>query len=374
MANVLVTGGAGFIGSHLVDELVKRGHRVRVFDSLVHQVHHGRIPKHLNQEAEFYLGDVRDKEALSKALEGVDVVYHQAAEVGLGQSMYEISRYVSANILGTANVLDLIVNNPLLRRNVQKIIVAASISQYGEGAYTCKNCGIHHPKIRSDDQLNKKQWEYLCPNCEEPLIPIPTTEEKPQHVTSIYGITKKAQEQMVLNVGQAYAIPVVALRYFNVYGPRQSLQNPYTGVAAIFASRIKHNQLPLIFEDGNQKRDFVSVHDIVQANMLAMEKDKADYHAFNIGSGETVTIKHIADTLLQLSGKNIAPVITEQYRKGDIRHCFANIEKAQRLLGYAPKHNFRNGMQDILSFAETAPSQDLFNTAKEQLHTRGLIS
>ena len=368
--NILIVDMLGC--RYLVDELIKKGHKVRIFDNLVHQVHHGRIPAHLNQQAEFYLGDMRDKEALSKALEGVEYIFHEAAEVGLGQSMYEITKYVSTNVLGTANLLDLIVNNPTLRRNIQKIVVAASISQYGEGAYVCNNCGPYHPKLRVDDQLTTKQWEHLCPACKEPLTPVPTTEEKPQHVTSIYGITKQQQEQMVLNIGQAYAIPAVALRYFNTYGTRQSLQNPYTGVAAIFASRIKHNQPPLIFEDGDQKRDFVSVHDIVQANTLAMENDKADYQALNVGSGQTVTIKQVAETLSQLSGKNIPPLVTGQYRKGDIRHCFADINKIQQL-GYSPKYTFNKGMKEILDFAETAPSQDLFHSAKEQLHERGLI-
>src|SRR5215471_16575614 len=283
--NILVTGGAGFIGSHLVDALVERGHRVRVLDALVSQVHSNGAPQYLNPAAEFIHGDVCDPQAVSAAVQGIDVVFHKAAEVGVGQSMYEIVRYVRANDLGTAVLLEELMRN---RKSIRKLIVASSMSIYGEGSYECAQCGVINPKLRSNEQLLARQWELICPTCGGTLTARPTREDKPLFPTSVYAISKQDQEQYCLNVGRAYDIPTVALRYFNVYGTRQALSNPYTGVCAVFSGRLLSNQRPMIFEDGGQTRDFVHINDIVQANMLALEKDDANYNVFNVGTGRAI--------------------------------------------------------------------------------------
>src|ERR1041384_6314007 len=302
MKNILVTGGAGFIGSHLVDALIERGHRVRVLDALVEQVHGQAGPQYLNPEAEFLQGDVCDADLVKRALDGIDVVYHKAAEVGVGQSMYEITRYVRANDLGTAVLLEEIVKR---RPQVQKLIVASSMSIYGEGAYECDKCGVIQPNLRPLSQLLERDWELKCPKCGLEVRPVPTNEDKPLFPSSVYAISKQDQEQFCLVVGRAYEIPVVALRYFNVYGPRQALSNPYTGVCAIFSARLLNDESPMIFEDGEQTRDFVHVSDIVQANMLALETDGADYLAVNIGTGIPTSVRQIAGLLGKGLGKNL---------------------------------------------------------------------
>jgi dTDP-L-rhamnose 4-epimerase len=291
MARILVTGGAGFIGSHLVDALLAAGHGVRVLDALDPQVHgglreRGEWPSYLAKECEKVVGDVRDRDALRRALDGIEVLYHQASAVGVGQSMYEIERYVDANTRGTAVLLDVLANEP---HTVRKLIVASSMSIYGEGAYRCPTHGAVYPQLRPESQLDARSWEMQCPLCGEAVAPLPTTEEKPLYPTSIYAITKRDQEEMCLVVGRAYGIPTVALRYFNVYGPRQALSNPYTGVAAIFSGRLLNDQPPLIYEDGQQSRDFTHVSDIVQANMLALERDEIAYGAYNVVLATFVT-------------------------------------------------------------------------------------
>lgn len=371
MEKILVTGGAGFIGSFIVDELVRRGHEVRIFDNLEPQVHPGgNPPDYLNQEAEFVYGDVWDYDALKKAVEGVRVIFHQAATVGVGQSMYEISRYVQVNTLGTANLCDILANE---KHQVEKVLVAASMSSYGEGAYSCKKCGEVSPSLRPLEQMVQGDWEVHCPHCDSILKPIPTRETKKLEVNSIYAITKRDQEDMVLGVGRAYHIPSVALRYFNVYGPRQSLSNPYTGVVAIFMSRIKNNHRPIIFEDGQQSRDFVSVHDIVQANMLAMEKEEANYQIFNVGTGRPITIKQIAQVLAELYGVDIEPDITNTFRKGDVRHCIADISKIQKQLGYKPQVGFKEGMRELIEWSRGVAAEDKVEQATQELKERGLI-
>lgn len=370
MKTCLVTGGAGFIGSFLVDELIRRGYTVKIYDNLEPQVHPGgKTPEYLNPEAEFIQADILDYDRLKKAMEGIDVIFHQAAMVGVGQSQYQIKRYVDVNIGGTANVLDIIANE---RMNVSKIIVAASMSSYGEGQYKCEDCGIVMPALRSEEQMAEQDWELICPLCLEKVTPMPTSEEKKLECQSIYAITKKNQEEMVLNTGATYGIPTVALRYFNVYGPRQSLSNPYTGVVAIFLSRIKHGQPPVVFEDGLQTRDFVSVHDIVQANILAMEDETLSGY-FNIGTGQPRTIRGIAETLAILYDREISPEITGKFRKGDIRHCVADISKAKMLLEYKPRVTFEQGMQELIAWSTTVESADKFDEARRELEKRGLV-
>ncbi|AJF60062.1 MAG: NAD-dependent epimerase/dehydratase [archaeon GW2011_AR10] len=368
---ILVTGGAGFIGSHLVDGLVKEGHEVRVLDNLDKQVHvSGKKPDFLNKKAEFVQGDVRNKENIAKALEGVEAVFHFASTVGVGQSMYEINYYVDTNNGGTANLMEWIVNK---ENEVKKIIVAASMSSYGEGLYKCEKCGLVEPEIRGTEQLNKKKWELLCKTCGSVLRPVPTPESKTQHCNSIYALTKKDQEEMVLMLGKAYGIPSVALRFFNVYGTRQQLSNPYTGVAAIFMSRIMNKQQPVVYEDGMQTRDFISVHDVVEANILALNSKKADYGAFNVGSGKAYSIKGVAETIAKAYGSNIKPKVLNTFRKGDVRHCYADTSKIRRALGFEPKVSLEQGMKELINWSRGVKAQDNFEKAKGELQKRGLI-
>ena len=368
--NVLVTGGAGFIGSHLVDALVERGHRVRVLDLLVSQVHGEGEPEHLNDEAEFIRGDVCDGELLERALDGIDVIYHEAAEVGVGQSMYEIQRYVRANDLGTSVLLEALSKR---REQIRKLVVASSMSIYGEGGYTCPHCGPVYPQLRPTTQLLDRRWEMECPTCDSQLRPAPTREDKPLFPTSVYAITKQDQEQFCLVVGRAYGIPAVALSYFNVYGPRQALSNPYTGVCAIFSSRLLNDQQPVIFEDGEQTRDFVHVSDIVRANLLALETDRADYQAVNIGTGIPTSIRHVTSLLTEGLGKNIEPDIVGKYREGDIRHCVADISRARALLGYEPQVRLEQGIPELLDWVREQTATDQVAQATAELETRQLV-
>jgi dTDP-L-rhamnose 4-epimerase len=369
--NILVTGGAGFIGSHLVDALVAKGHRVRIFDSLVEQVHGDSPPPHLNKDAEFIQADVCDAQAIAAALDGIDVVYHEAAEVGVGQSMYEIVRYVKANDLGTAVLLE-----EMIKRQSQfkKLIVASSMSIYGEGAYRCNACNCDvYPLLRSDEQLAAHDWEFKCEKCGGVLETIGTPEEKQLFPTSVYAVTKQDQEQYCLAVGRAYKIPTVAFRYFNVYGTRQALSNPYTGVCAIFSSRLLNDQAPTIFEDGEQSRDFVHVSDIVQANLLALETTDGDYHAMNIGTGRATSVKQIARLLAKGLGKEIDPEIVGKYREGDIRHCVADISKARKLLGYEPKVTLEAGLAELLEWLGEQDAEDRVESATAELAERSLV-
>ncbi len=371
MKSVLVTGGAGFIGSHIVDALTARGHRVRVLDALVPQVHgiNETEPKYLPESAEFIRGDVTDIEAWRKALQDIDVIYHEAAEVGVGQSMYEIVRYMRANTLGTAILLELLASGEYA---VEKLIVASSMSIYGEGTYRCSVCGPVFPQLRTEEQLRSRQWEMLCPNCDQVVTPEPTAEDKPLYPTSIYAISKRDQEEMCLTVGRAYGIPTVALRYFNVYGPRQAVSNPYTGVAAIFSSRLLNQRPPLIFEDGLQSRDFIHVSDIVQANLLAMESDAANYDVFNIGTGRASSVLDVANHLTAAMDLDITPDVVGKFREGDIRHCYSDISKARRTMGFTPKVRFEDGVSDLVKWVQKQESQDLVNQAVDELEQRGL--
>jgi dTDP-L-rhamnose 4-epimerase len=370
---VLVTGGAGFIGSYLVDALVERGYGVRVFDSLEPQVHgEGRqVPEYLSPGAELVIGDVRDRSALKAALAGIDIVFHYAAAVGVAQSMYEIHRYVEANTLGGATLLDILAEES---HHVRKLIVASSMSIYGEGKYGCDTCGVAYPQLRSDEQLRQRQWEMRCPSCDEEMRPLPTDEDKPLHPTSIYAVTKRDHEEMFLCFGRAYGIPAVALRFFNVYGPRQALSNPYTGVAAIFSSRLLNGQPPVIFEDGLQSRDFVHVSDIVRASLLAMESEKGDHEVFNVGTGRPLTIAAIGQALIdELAGGQIEPQIVGKYRRGDIRHCFADIGKITDKLGFVPQVKFEDGVSDLISWVREQEAADRFHLVDRELKEKDLI-
>jgi len=368
---ILVTGGAGFIGSYLVDKLIELGYEVMVFDNLEPQVHGDgqKIPKYLNKECEFIKGDIRNRDELKKALKDREIIFHQAAAVGVGQSMYEINKYTEVNILGTSNLLDILANE---NHRVEKLIIASSMSVYGEGKYSCVNCGVVYPKLRSLSQLKKGEWEMRCPFCNQKVQSLPTDEEKPLHPTSVYSISKRDQEEMCLTIGRAYRIPTVALRYFNVYGPRQALSNPYTGVAAIFSSRILNNHPPCIFEDGLQSRDFTHVSDIVRANLLAMENKKVDYEVFNVGTGRPLTVLNIAEALIKSLSSSVDMNIVKKYREGDIRHCYADISKIRDQLGFQPQVKFEKGISEFIGWVRGEEASDQFEKSRRELEEKGL--
>ena len=366
---VLITGGAGFIGSHVAAELLRAGYHVKVLDNLVTQVH-GESPErpaYLHKNVEFVLGDVRNPEILDEALVGVDAVYHFVALVGVGQSMYQIAEYTSVNNLGTAVLLQ-----RLVKHRVTKLVVASSMSIYGEGLYVTPSGEPYSQAARSAKQLKAHEWEMTTPEG-LPLRPVATPETKQPSLASVYALSKYDQEQMCLMVGRAYGLPTVALRFFNAYGRYQSLSNPYTGVLAIFASRLMNGKRPIIFEDGQQLRDFVSVEDVAWACRLALEVDAAQGLVFNVGSGYTVQVRDVAKKLAGILGKRIDPEITGTYRVGDIRHCFPDISLAQRILGYSPKVNLEEGMRDLAEWLDRQTAHDRFNEMREELASRGLV-
>lgn len=368
---VLVTGGAGFIGSFMTDELVKSGKEVIVLDNLDPQVHpEGKVPKYLNPLAEFIKGDVRDRSLLARILPEVDAVFHYAAAVGVAQSQYRVEHYADVNIRGTATLMDLLVNDRVER--VRKVVVAASMTAYGEGLYADSLGREMRPPIRREEDVKDGQWEPRSLLTGEPVKPLPIREDAARHGESIYAITKDTQERMVLGLGKTYGIPSVALRYFNVYGPRQSLANPYTGVAAIFLARLKAGQAPVVYEDGLQTRDFVSVHDAVRAGLLTLETSSADYQALNIGSGVGTTVVDLARRLSRLTGKQVEPVVNGQFRKGDVRHCTADISLARRQLGFEPRVTLDDGLRELVEWSATARSTDCFEKAMAELRKRGL--
>jgi len=334
---VLITGGAGFIGSHVADELLRAGYGVRALDVLVEQVHDGQQrPGYLDPGVELIPGDVRNPEVVRGALEGVDAVLHLAARVGVGQSMYEQSEYAGANTLGTTVLLDALLDHP-----VRKLVVASSMSIYGEGAY-------------------------------EKGRPVPTPETKQPELASVYALTKYDQERLCLLYGAAYDVPAVALRLFNVYGPRQALSNPYTGVLAIFAARLLNDRPPVVYEDGEQRRDFVHVTDVARAFRRALENDGADGEAVNVGSGRATTVLEIAHTLARLLDKDIEPELPGTSRAGDIRHCFADVSRARELLGFEAEVALEDGLAELAEWLKTQPATDRFDQAAAELAERGL--
>ncbi len=366
---ILITGGAGFIGSHLSDELLESGYHVRVLDNLSQQVHGTKQqrPDYLNDNVELMEGDVRDAKAVNEALKGVDAVYHYAAMVGVGQSMYEIKEYTDVNNIGTAVLLEALIKNP-----VEKLIVASSMSIYGEGLYKDAGGHIRAGIERNIDQLKRGEWEVYDADGNV-LNPYPTPETKTPTLSSVYALSKYDQERLCLMIGRAYNIPTVALRFFNVYGTRQALSNPYTGVLAIFAARLLNNNAPMIFEDGFQKRDFVSVLDIARASRLALQTPDADFEVFNIGSGNSYTIREIAERMAKVMGKeDIAPEITGKYRVGDIRHCYSDISKAKAILNYEPQISLEDGLTELAAWLEGQTAEDKVAEARAELQSRGL--
>jgi dTDP-L-rhamnose 4-epimerase len=397
--HILITGGAGFIGSHVADELLRHGHRVRVLDNLEREVHGSfdggrgsagagpfdvgrgsagagpsdaargaasRRPAYLSPDVELIVGDVRDRETVRGALRGVSAVYHFAAKVGVGQSMYQIEEYTSANALGTAVLLSLLIERP-----VRRLIVASSMSVYGEGLYRTARGSVVEGRSRSLAQLRRGSFEVQSA-AGEAFLPMPTPETKSPALDSVYALSKYHQEQLCLITGRAYGIPTVALRFFNVYGPRQALSNPYTGVLAIFAAQLLNGAPPMIFEDGLQKRDFVSVHDVARASVRALVQDDAVGLAINIGSGRAVTVREVAARIRRAVGSLIEPEITGKYRMGDVRHCFADITRARHALGYEPEISLEDGLRELASWLAGQAAKSRVAEARAELDARGL--
>ena len=375
---VLVTGGAGFVGSFLVEALHRDGYDVRIFDNLEPQVHGGGVENlralmtpsgSFVKGVELVWGDIRNAAQVEAALKGMDAIVHFAAQVGVGQSMYEIVKFVDHNSVGTAVLLEVLAAR---KHSIKKLVVASSMSLYGEGACDCPVCGEVYPTLRSLAQMQSGEWEARCPKCDRPALAKPTPESKPLLPTSIYAVTKRDQEEMSLAIGRAYGIPTVALRFFNIYGPRQALNNPYTGVAAIFSARLLNRRPPVVFEDGEQSRDFVHVSDIVQANLLALQKDAANFEVFNVGTGRATSVLQIAHTLAEKMRIEIAAQVEHKFREGDIRHCVADISKIRERLGYEPKVRLEDGIDDLIGWVAEQKAEDRFEQAAAELKPRGL--
>jgi dTDP-L-rhamnose 4-epimerase len=370
MARVLITGGAGFIGSHAANALLAAGYEVRLLDNLSPQVHgtQRQRPAYLNKDAELVVGDVTDALAVDRALRSADMVLHLASSVGVGQSMYDIASYVSTNELGTAILLE-----ALSKRPVERLVVASSMSIYGEGLCRSIDGSTVAPAERPVVQLKKAEWE-LKDNQGRLLEPLPTPETKQPSLSSIYALNKYAQERMCLITGNAYGIPTLALRFFNVFGPHQALSNPYTGVLAIFAARLLNSRPPLVFEDGLQRRDFVHVHDVARACLLALESNHS-HDVFNVGSGQSRTIRSVARDLARVMGcPAISPEVTGKYRAGDIRHCFADIDKSRALLGFEPRVAFEDGLDELARYLADQIAEDRAENATQELLRRGLVA
>jgi dTDP-L-rhamnose 4-epimerase len=365
---VLITGGAGFIGSHTARHLLTLGYRVRALDSLDRQVHpEGRRPQYLDQDVELLEGDIRDRDTAERALRGCDIVVHLAARVGVGQSMYEIADYSSVNTVGTGVLLE-----AMMDTSVQRLVVASSMSVYGEGLARTAEGEVAEALERDRHQLERSEWEPRDPRGRV-LTPEPTPESKPPSLSSIYALNKFDQERMCLLFGSSYGIPTTALRFFNVYGPDQALSNPYTGVLAIFGGRLLNGRAPLIFEDGEQRRDFVSVHDVARACGLALASERAAGRVVNVGSGESVTVREIAERLARVTDrKDIEPQVTGKYRVGDIRHCFADISLAREVLGYEPEVRLDDGMTELAEWLQGQSAEDRVESAHGELAARGL--
>ena len=368
----LVTGGAGFIGSFLVEQLLANGHAVRVIDALVPQVHgEDASPKYLPPDVDFIKAPLEDSAAVRQALIDVNIVIHLAAEVGPTQSLYEITRYVGGNTYGTAVLLQEMLP---FRDRIERMLVASSMAVYGEGEYHCPACDcVVAPPLRSEAQLRERRWEVFCPMCGSELTPIPTRETKQTYPGSIYGITKHDQEELCMLYGQAYNVPTTGLRFFNTYGPRQALSNPYTGVAAIFSGRLLNGKPPLIFEDGKQSRDLTHVSDLVRGILGAMRSERAVGGVFNLAGGRPLSIKEIAIALVKALDVDIEPQLTGQYRAQDIRHCFADLSAAHKAFDYQPQVAFEDGISELISWVRDQQVVERVEEANSEIDRMGLL-
>lgn len=373
--NILITGGAGFIGSSLALKLITKGYKVTVLDNLSPQIHgedgkKSELFLKIRDKVNFIKGDVINSDDWRKALKEQDVVVHLAAETGTGQSMYEINKYIDVNIKGTSNLLDILTNE---EHQVKKIVVAASRAIYGEGMYECSKHGIVYPSERTDEDMKKGDFEVKCPTCHENVKLLATTEETKIHPTSIYGITKQMQEDMCMVVGKSLGIPVVAYRYQNVYGPGQSLKNPYTGILSIFSTIIKNNNSINIFEDGKESRDFVYIDDIVEATVLGIEKDEANFESFNVGTGVCTNVIEVANTLKSKYESNTEISISGNYRLGDIRHNYADLTKINDKLGFVPSIDFETGIGRFVDWVnQQEVVEDNYEKSIAEMKEKGL--
>ncbi len=376
MKKALITGGAGFIGSNLALKLIKKGYEVVVLDNLSKQIH-GENPSKsytyrlIKDKVKFIRGNVQDRKAWDEALTtDISLVIHLAAETGTGQSMYEIEKYVNTNITGTAILLDKIVNEKL---NVKKIIVASSRAIYGEGKFKCSDHGIVYPESRKDEDMRKGDFNVKCPICGKNVIEELTDEDSMSHPTSVYGYTKKVQEELSILIGKSIGIPVVAFRFQNVYGPGQSLKNPYTGILSIFSTQIKNKNDINIFEDGKETRDFVYIEDVTDAIILSIDNDKANYEVFNVGSGEKLDVLSIANVLKEKYNSNININISGNYRLGDIKDNQADLKKIKKILNYEPKINFKTGISNFVNWVEQQEiEEDNYEKTIEEMKKKGL--
>ncbi len=368
---VLVTGGAGFIGSHLVDALLEKGYAVRVLDNLLPQAHPTGTARFLARDAELIVGDLRDRAFVDRALDDVSVVWHQGGMVGNGQSMYDIRRYVEVNAVGTATLLEAMLDR---RAQFRRLIVASSMAVYGDGAYRCVEHGRGGRVARPLERLRRGAWEPVCARCGREVEPVPTPEDHPREPTSTYGISKRDQEELALVLGRAHGLPTIALRYLNTYGSRQTLANPYTGVAAIIATRLLNGRPPVIFEDGRQRRDLIHVADVVRANLAAAEAGEAAlYRPYNIGTGRSVTVLELARLIARGLGKSEAIVPGGEFRAGDIRHSFADVTLAKALLGWQAERPLEAGLAELLAWAAGERPEDLTERANAELRALRLI-
>ena len=373
---ILITGGAGFIGSNLALKLLSMGADVIVLDNLSEQIH-GVNPEKTSPlyqsilgKVTFIEGSVNDQEKWTEAIDGVDAIVHLAAETGTGQSMYEIQKYTSINIGGTSLMLDILTNT---KHSVKKVVVAASRAIYGEGRYKSTEMGYVYPLSRTDENMKKGDFECTYKDCVEALELVSTTEDSKIHPTSVYGITKQVQEQLVMCVCPSIGISAVAFRYQNVYGPGQSLTNPYTGILSIFSTRIKNNNQINIFEDGAETRDFVYIDDVVDATILGLEKESANGEVFNVGTGVAIDVLTVANTLKEKYGIDVPITVSGNYRLGDIRHNFADITKARLLLGFEPKWNFTDGIGEFARWVDAQEIQeDRYEQSIEEMRLKGL--
>lgn len=375
MKNILISGGAGFIGSYLTKKLVSKGYNVTILDNLSKQIHgkdkKSELYNSIKEISTFILGDVCNEEDWKKSLKGQDAVIHLAAETGTGQSMYEISRYNDVNILGTAHLLNFLANN---KNSVKKLIIASSRSIYGEGKYKCEKHGVVYPNDRIASNMINGKFDLFCDVCGGELDLMPTDENSMIHPSSIYGITKHQQEQMTLLMGKSLGIPAVALRYQNVYGPGQSLSNPYTGILSIFSTRMLNGNDIDIYEDGEESRDFVFIDDVVEATILALEKEEANHQVFNVGSGEPTTVSQVANSLKSLYNSNTNISISGSFRLGDIRHNYADLNKIKNLLGFKVKFDFQTGISRFVDWAKTQEvKEDKYEQSLNELKNKGLI-